>query len=312
MNFFKTPYQPFRMLKWLPVILLFFSAACGAVRLKQSLKMPFDKEGHRGCRGLMPENTIPAMLKAIDLGVNTLEMDAVITADSQVILSHEPFFNYTITTKQDGTFLTAANQRSYNIYKMTYAETQTFDVGLKPHPGFPQQQKVAVTKPRLGDMIDNVEAYTKAKRLPPVQYNIETKCTPQTDNIYHPAPEVFVRLLLEVIEQKGISDRTIIQSFDGRTLQALHKQYPHIRTSLLVEGGDKKPFNEQLRLLGFTPTIYSPYYALVDSALVAACHKQGVQVLPWTVNDKKKIVDLKKLGVDGIITDYPDLFARLK
>src|SRR5215510_16338274 len=87
----------------------------------------FDKEGHRGCRGLMPENTIAAMLHALDLGVTTLEMDAVITKDNKVILSHEPFFNHDITTKPDGSFIDQKEEKNYNIYKMTYAETQKYD-----------------------------------------------------------------------------------------------------------------------------------------------------------------------------------------
>lgn len=273
--------------------------------------MPFDKEGHRGCRGLMPENTIPAMLKALDLGVTTLEMDAVITADSQVILSHEPFFNHAITTKQDGTFIPESEERTYNIYKMTYAETQKFDVGLKPNPRFPQQQKLAATKPLLRDVIDSAERYVKEHNRSPVYYNIETKTTPLTDGIYHTKPDVFVRLLMQVITEKGITERVFIQSFDVRTLQILHQQFPQVKTSLLVEDDDTRPFKEQLKRLGFTPTIYSPAYNLVDAALVQQCKAAGVQLIPWTVNDKETIVRLKQLGVDGLISDYPNLFAGL-
>lgn len=294
------------------LLLPFFIAGCALHSKSTSMKAPFDKEGHRGCRGLMPENTIPAMLKAVDLGVTTLEMDAVITKDNQVILSHEPFFNHDITTKSDGSFIAEGEERNYNIYNMTYAETQTFDVGLKSHPRFPAQQKIAATKPLLADVIDSVEHYVQLRKLPPVAYNIETKSKPATDNLFHPAPDEFVRLLLQVILQKGIAGRVIIQSFDRRTLQIIHRQYPQIKTSLLIEDYDKKPFAEQLRMLGFTPTIYSPHYALVNAALVKSCHQSGVQLLPWTMNDKKEIEDLKKLGVDGVITDYPDLFADLK
>src|SRR4051812_10994337 len=96
----------------------------------------FDKEGHRGCRGLMPENTIPAYLKAIDIGVTTLEMDAVITKDSQVVMSHEPFFNHEITTKPDGSYVTEAEEKSLNIYRMTYDEVKPYDVGMKSNPRF--------------------------------------------------------------------------------------------------------------------------------------------------------------------------------
>ena len=124
--------------------------ACHASKKNSSQVLPaFDIEGHRGCRGLMPENTIPAMMKALELGVTTLEMDAVITKDKQVILSHEPFFNHDITTGPDGKYVTEQDERSLNIYKMTYAQTQTYDVGLKPHPRYPNQRRLKATKPVL-------------------------------------------------------------------------------------------------------------------------------------------------------------------
>jgi glycerophosphoryl diester phosphodiesterase len=300
-------------MKWLRYLILFFTTSCASHHYNTVLlKAAFDKQGHRGCRGLMPENTTPAMLKAIDLGVTTLEMDAVITSDSQVLLSHEPFFSHELTTQSDGSFVTEATERSLNIYKMTYEETKKFDVGLKPHPRFPAQQKMAVSKPRLSDVIDSVEQYVKLKKLPPVAYNIETKSKAITDGLFHPEPDTFVRLLVQVIEQKGIGERVTIQSFDVRTLQVVHRSYPGYKTSLLIEEGDTKTFEEQLRILGFTPAIYSPHYTLVNAALIAACKNAGVKLLPWTVNNKDKIAELKKLGVDGIITDYPDLFAGME
>jgi glycerophosphoryl diester phosphodiesterase len=292
---------------------LFLMVALGACMLPKSKSVRvqpfFDKQGHRGCRGLLPENTIPGMLKAIDLGVTTLEMDAVITADSQVILSHEPFFNHEITTRQDGSSITEAEEQSLNLFKMTYAETKRFDVGLKPHNRFPKQQKQAATKPLLTEVIDSAEAYLKQKNLPPVGYNIETKCKQETDNLFHPEPETFVRLLMAIIQSKEIQDRTIIQSFDIRTLQVVHRQYPGTKTALLIEDYDKHTFAEQLAQLGFTPTIYSPHYSLVNTALVQQCKTAGVQLIPWTVNEREEITRLKEMGVDGIITDYPNLFA---
>ncbi len=268
----------------------------------------FDKEGHRGCRGLMPENTIPAFLKAIDLGVTTLEMDAVITKDSQVIISHEPFFNHEITTKPDGSYVSEAEEKSLNIYRMDYAEVKTYDVGMKPHPRFPRQQKIPAVKPLLGNVIDSVVQHTMTVKRLPVYYNIETKTTDSTDNIFHPAPAPFVELLMKVILDKGIAERTIIQSFDIRTLQYLHRHYAEMKTALLVEEDDKKTFAFQLKGLGFIPTIYSPAYQLVTPLLVKQCHDAGIKIIPWTVDDKAQIDRLKNLGVDGIISDYPDLF----
>ncbi|HMU46182.1 MAG TPA: glycerophosphodiester phosphodiesterase [Chitinophagaceae bacterium] len=268
----------------------------------------FDKEGHRGCRGLMPENTIPAMIHALGYGVTTLETDAVITKDKKVILSHEPFFNHEITTKPDGSYVTAAEERSLNIYQMTYDEVKKYDVGMKPHPRFPKQQKMKAYKPLLADMIDSVKEYMMMARRPFPYYNIETKSMPAGDGIYHPKPEEFVELLMAVIKEKDIEDFVIIQSFDFRTLQYLHKQYPHIKTAMLIEDFDKRSLDEQLKDLGFTPTFYSPAYQLVNPDLISKCHQKNIKVIPWTIDTKEEIIKYKQMGVDGIITDYPDLF----
>ena len=285
------------------------TAALNSKQLASAIGLPaFDKQGHRGCRGLMPENTIPAMLHAIDLGVTTLEMDIVFTKDSVAILSHEPFFNHEITIKSDGGFITEKEERQYNIFQMSFKESEKYDVGLKPHPRFLQQKKLAVCKPALADLIDSVENYIAAKKLPGIFYNIETKTQPATDNLYHPAPEFFVDRLMQVINEKGIADRVIIQSFDFRTLQYLHQKYSAMQTAMLIEDYDKRGLDAQLKALGFTPTIYSPAVELVNEELVKSCHQQHIRIIPWTVNDAKKMATLKAMGVDGIISDYPNLF----
>lgn len=282
--------------------------ACHASKKVSDPLLPvFDIEGHRGCRGLMPENTIPAMMKALELGVTTLEMDAVITKDKQVILSHEPFFNHEITTTPDGKYVTEQEERNLNIYQMTYAQTQTYDVGLKPHPRFPNQRRLKATKPLLKEVIDNVEAYHKLKGGQPVFYNIETKSNPATDNQYHPAPDEYVNTLMKVVHSARITDRVIIQSFDFRTLQVLHKKYPTVKTAALIEEDDKQSLEDHLKTLGFFPTIYSPACSLVTKELVDKCHERKIRVIPWTVNDNAAIEQMKAAGVDGIITDYPDL-----
>jgi len=270
----------------------------------------FDKQGHRGCRGLMPENTIPAMIKALQLGVTTLELDVVISKDSQVVVSHEPFFGWEISTNPEGNNIMATDEKQYNLYQMNYVEIMRWDVGSKPHPRFPKQEKTIAVKPLLEVLIDSVELYIRQHKMLPVQYNIETKSMPATDNIYHPAPEKFTDLVMQVVKKKKLEKRTIIQSFDLRTLQVMHKKYPQIRTALLVEGYNKKTAADNLASLGFTPTIYSPEYSLVNPELVTYCHANGMKLIPWTVNDKKTIDRLKEMNVDGIISDYPDLFGQ--
>ena len=285
--------------------------ACHVVKKSDNSILPaFDIQGHRGCRGLMPENTIPAMIKAIDLGVTTLEMDVVITKDKQVLLSHEPFFGHDISTHSNGKPVESSEERKFNIYQLNYNETKQFDVGTKPHPRFLQQQKMPVKKPLLIDVIDSVENYCRIRKLPLPFYNIETKSQPLTDRLFHPAPEEFVSLVMNVINQKSISERITIQSFDFRTLKVVKAKYPSIKTAALIEDFDRQGLENHLRQLGFVPTIYSPHYTLVTDELVQQCRVKKIKLIPWTVNDKLKIEELRKMGVDGIITDYPDLFLK--
>jgi len=291
---------------YLLILLMNFSLVSLA---QSSINMEqLDKQGHRGCRGLYPENTIPGFLKAIDLGVTTLEMDLVITKDKKVILSHEPFFNHEITTLPNGEYVSESNERELNIYEMVYSEVKKYDVGQKAHPRFLQQQKIKVNKPLLAEVIDSVEMHAKTNNKQPLFYNIETKIQPQTDNVYHPEPQEFVDLMMAVILEKKIQNRVIVQSFDSRSLQYLHQKYPSIKTALLVEAFDKKSFEKQIEDLGFTPTIYSPAQELVDLNLVQECRSKKIKLIPWTVNDLETIRRFVALGVDGIITDYPNLF----
>ncbi len=288
----------------------FFSSCNSTKKMSAYSPVAFDKEGHRGCRGLMPENTIPAMMNALDLGVNTLEMDVCVSKDKKIFLSHEPFFNYEITTKPDGHFISEEKEHDYNTYTMTYDSIVKYDVGLKPHPRFPKQQKMAAVKPLLADLFNAVKESYKTKRQAYPFFNIEIKTMPETDNIYHPEPKEFTEMLMAVIRENGMEDQVIIQSFDFRSLSYLHQKYPHIKTAMLVEASDKRSFRKQLDDLGFAPTTYSPAFEIVTPALIKEAHEKNIRIIPWTVNDASKIKELKNWGVDGIITDYPDLFNK--
>ena len=264
-----------------------------------------DRQGHRGTRGLMPENTIQAMKKALDLGVQTLELDVIISKDRQVVVSHDPYMSADITTKPDGSPVKAEEQKSLNLYQLTYDQIRRYDVGSKPHPQFPQQQKFRAYKPLLTELIDSVETYAKARKLPLPRYNIEIKMTPATDSVYNPGPAEFVRLVMPICQQK-LGTRYNIQSFDARPLQLIHKQYPTVALAYLT--ANAKSVQENLDVLGFTPNLYSPFYKAVTEETVKICHEKGMKIIPWTVNTKPEIDSLVKLGVDGIITDYPNLF----
>lgn len=291
---------------------LMLLAACSTIKNKMNdtaYTFPsFDKEGHRGSRGLMPENTIPAMQKAIDLGMTTLEMDMVISKDNKVVVSHDPYFNADITTTPEGGTLTKTEATKRLLYAMPYDSIKKYDVGLKPHPGFPRQQKLAAHKPLLSELLRASEAYAKQKGKWPLWYNIETKTKKGSDGVAHPAPEAFVDLLVSVVQKEGVAARTVIQSFDVRTLQVAHRKYPSIKTSLLIESNNNQTMEQQLTELGFVPFVYSPHYTLVTPQLIKSCHEKGMRIVPWTVNDKQGIERLTAMGVDGIITDYPDLF----
>lgn len=272
--------------------------------------VPFDKQGHRGARGLMPENTIPAMIKAVDLGVTTLEMDVVISKDKKVVVSHDPYFNSAIATQPDGRILTSSEEKQYPLFGMDYDIIKQWDVGKRGHPLFAQQARIPAHKPLLAELIDSVETYVKKNHLPAIRYNIETKSSIAGDGKFNPTPEEFIRLLVQVVQAKNITKRTIIQSFDIRTLQELHRTQPKIATSFLIDASSAMNIDQNLKRLGFIPSIYSPEFRSVTPALINLCHEKGMSIIPWTVNDAAEIKRLKDMGVDGIISDYPNLFER--
>lgn len=270
----------------------------------------FDKQGHRGARGLMPENTIGGMLRALDLGVTTIGMNVVISKDNQVLLSHEPYFNNEISLLPSGKPIPLKEEQSYNMYKMDYAEIIKFDVGSKVHKRFPGQQKYKAYKPLLSEVIDSVEAYVKMHKLPKPNYAIEIKTVRKGDLVFHPEPAAFSQLVMDVVVAKKMTRRTVIQAFDIRSLQYVHEKYPKMKTALMID--EKEDFENNIKDLGFSPTIYSPYSVLVGKGLVDRCHAAGIKIIPWTVNSLKDMNYMVGLGVDGVITDYPNLFNSLE
>lgn len=277
----------------------------------QAPRFSFDLQGHRGARGLFPENTIPAFRKALELGVTTLEMDIVISQDNVVVVSHDPWFNPLLTTLPDGSYPDNDDLLSHRIFQLPYSDIESYDVGLRSHPLFPRQENLAAVKPRLLDVVNFAEEFAATHDRAPVFYNIETKTTPAGDGILHPEPDLVVDLLLNVIDDAQIAHRTTIQSFDVRTLRVAKTRGTASRLSLLVELEDGSDLGTQTDELGFMPQIYSPHFGLVTQALVEQAHSMGMQVLPWTVNDRDDMVRLLSLGVDGLITDYPDIGVEL-
>jgi len=274
----------------------------------QNVSFPaFSAEAHRGGRGLMPENTIIAMLDAMKYdNITTLEMDTHITKDNKVVVTHDDYLSPGFMLTPEGKEIPKEDAKKYAIYQMNYDLLKTFDIGTKVNTGFPQQKKIKTFIPLLADLIDAVQNEIKAKGKKQLFYNIETKCDVAGDNVVNPTAEVFVKLLMDVIESKKITPYVVIQSFDKRTIQIINKQYPGVKTSFLV--ANKKTYEENIVDLGYKPFILSPIYTMVDADLMKKAHADGVKIVPWTANTPEEINRLKSLKVDGIITDYPNLF----
>jgi len=272
-----------------------------------------DLQGHRGARGLLPENTIPAFLLALDLGVTTLEMDVAINAEGHVVVTHEPWMSAKICSHSDGRHVTEDEEKSLRIYTMSDVELTAFDCGSRGHPDYPKQQAMAVSKPLLNDLFKavsrHVEETNHDAKFGQVLFNIEIKSLPEGDHIFHPGAKEFASILYELINEHQLLDRTSIQSFDTRALEAVHTIDADVATVFLVD--NNKGLKANLDLLSFTPTIYSPDYELLDQAQIDAAHEQGIRVIPWTVNDEKTMRELISQRVDGLITDYPDIGVQV-
>ncbi|MBK9146445.1 MAG: glycerophosphodiester phosphodiesterase [Flavobacteriales bacterium] len=259
--------------------------------------------GHRGCRGLLPENTVPGFLRAAELGVDWLELDVVISADGQVIVSHEPWMSHVICTDASGDHIPPEGERSFNLYGMTAAEIRAFDCGGLEHPRFPEQEQRRAHKPTLREVVEAIEETAIMGGGQP-GFNIEIKSDHALYGTFQPRPDDFARIVLKEIDELGITDRCIIQSFDPAALMAAHAEQPDLAYALLVENDEGPEVN--LSRLMFTPAIYSPHFSLADEALRTKLQEQGIELVVWTVNERADILRMIALGVDGIISDYPD------
>jgi glycerophosphoryl diester phosphodiesterase len=192
---------------------------------------------------------------------------------------------------------------------MSDEEVASFDCGSRGHPAHPRQQAMPVAKPLLSDVFQAVasraEATGRNASFGQVLFNIEIKSLPEGDRIFHPVVMEFASALYVVVSEHGVVGQTTIQSFDVRALEAMHEIDPQISISLLVDNNEG--LQQNLDRLSFAPQIYSPDHAFLDRAQINAAHALGIKVIPWTVNDEKTMRELVEMGVDGLITDYPDL-----
>ncbi len=278
-----------------------------------TLRVPLRPEvhGHRGCRGLRPENTLPAFLHALALGVDVIELDVVISADNQVVVSHEPWLNPRICLGPTGESIPLADGQKYNLYQLPYATIRRCDCGQLRHPGFPEQVPQPAYKPLLSEVFSALESAALRLSRPPVEYSVEIKCSPDGDNLFHPAPAKFLALVVAELTVAGVLERTTLLCFDARILQLAHRSQPSLATCYLVE--DPLPWAASLHQLGFFPTTFGPDAATVTPAAVVALRSEfpGLRLVPWTVNNLTDMQRLLALGVDGMTTDYPDRLISL-
>jgi glycerophosphoryl diester phosphodiesterase len=287
--------------------------SCKTVKMASDVKKypTFFKIGHRGTRGLMPENTIPAMNAGLAEGANTVEMDLHITKDGKVVVYHDESFNPDYTLMPDGSEIPVKERTKYTFYQMNYDEIRKFDIGTKPYPAYPKQKRMRSYAPLIGEMIDSVDLFAKANKLPPPFYLIEIKSAEKTDGFDQPAPDEYMKIVMKVLDAKNLGNRMIIQSFDMRPLQVIHRTHPKVATGYLTS--DKTTtFEGDVAKLGFNPIFYNPYYKLVTADMVKKCHDKGILITPWTVNTVAEMKAIKGLGVDGIITDYPNYFREIE
>ena len=285
----------------------------------------FDIEGHRGARGLAPENTLAAFRRALALHVTTIETDLAVTRDDVVVISHNPRLNPDITRDADGNFLAAEGPA---IRTLTAAALSRFDIGrVNARSAYAKQ--VPDQQPVDGERFPTLDALLELTRQAdyPVRLNLETKLSPDQPGDA-PDPQTFAARVLERVQAAGLMDRVTLQSFDWRTLLAAKRLAPALRTACLTietantnnvasRGGGASPWTAGLDLSAFDASVpklvhaagcavWSPFYRNATPARIAEAHALGLEVLPWTVNDVAEMKRLIAAGVDGLISDYPD------
>jgi glycerophosphoryl diester phosphodiesterase len=259
--------------------------------------------GHRGARGIYPENTLEGFLYATYLGITGVELDVVISKDEKVVVSHEPWMNPKTCAKPDLSKVSFLRRK--NLYRMDYEEIKHYDCGISGNLDFPQQKKIAAYKPLLPEVIQQVESSLSNTQHPKPVYLIEIKSNWMTDDKLHPPPAEFTKLVIDVLLPFNINDRIIIQSFDMRPLNIIHKNNPGFMLGMLVVS--PRLIKRRLKSLSFTPYTCGSLYKLTSQKWVDYIHKLGMKSLVWTENSKSDMLRHLKMGVDGIITAYPEI-----
>jgi glycerophosphoryl diester phosphodiesterase len=259
--------------------------------------MAFDLQGHRGARGYAPENTLPGFEHALTLGVSTLELDVGITRDGVVVIHHDRRLNPDVARGPDGRWIAAPGPL---ISHLSFDELQRYDVG-RIRPGSDYAQRFPHQKPIDGTRIPALSELLERYRTGAVRFNIELKLLAEApDETLSPAP--FVRAVVEVVRKAGMEKRCTLQSFDWRAVKAVEREAPEIATAYLTEREDSDPG----KVGAAGARTWSPDFRALDAASAAAARALGLKLIPWTVNEPADIARMLRLGVDGLISDYPD------
>ncbi len=264
----------------------------------------FEIHGHRGCRGLLPENTLIGFTKAIEIGITALELDIVLSKDDQVVISHEGYFHPNFCLRPDGSDI-EPNEKIW-LYDLDYNEIRTYDCGSKANPAFTQQLAKPSFKPTLQMLIDMIDGLALEKEI---SLNIEVKIEYDDQHKSRVSREIFAEKILEVLQLNNYEPKCLIQSFDQEILRIINKKQPDIQIGLLND--QLKTAKKCISDLGFLPSYYNPYYKLVTPKMINNLHQRDIKIVPWTVNKKQEMKRLIQMGVDGIITDYPDVLVGL-
>ena len=262
----------------------------------------FVLQGHRGARGTAPENTLPGFAAALAVGVATLELDAGVTRDGVVVIHHDRRLNPDIARGPDGRWIEAPGPL---LRELDFKALRRYDVG-RLRPGseyaarFPEQAPADGARiPRLAELF----ALVRKAGNDEVRFNIETKISPAAPAETLP-PEAFARALIGEIRKAGVAARATVQSFDWRTLHAVERAAPEIATVYLT--GRRQGGSQPQAVHAAGGTVWSPHYEELDTAALIEARALGLKVVPWTVNEPGFIERFLDLGVDGIITDYPE------
>lgn len=268
----------------------------------------FIVQGHRGARAHLPENSIPGFILAIEQGADVIELDLVVSRDTQLVVNHEPWLKSQICLTPNGDRV--QKDKEWKLFEMDMVDIRLCDCGSLGNPAFPTQEKMSVARPALWEVVQVTEQLRTKRDSAEVMYNMEIKYRAEGAEKYHPRAEQFVSLVLGELRMLNILDRSTIQSFSSEVLEELHRQAPDVKTVWLTE--DNAEIEEQLSRLTFIPSIYSPSYKTLTPEKLAFAHEKGMLVIPWTINDPYEMLRMIEMGVDGIISDFPDILKEVE